>query len=77
MRIQMTEPRVDNLIAFLSGDVLVMIVGWVHFDPLDFGVKVFCTVVLGIFGGAAGLFGKDLYENVKKKVLGGRKDGTV
>lgn len=77
MRIQMTEPRVANLIAFLGGEWTVMAVAWLHFDPLSVGLKMLYTIVLGFFGGAAGLLGKDIYELIKKKVTGGRKDGTV
>ena len=32
-----------------------------------FAMKIFATLILGIIGGIAGLFGKDIYETLKRK----------
>lgn len=66
------DSRHDGLIAFICGDLLVTICSWLHFDltsdiyPL-LG-KISLTIILGIFGGASGLLGKDLYAYVKKRL---------
>jgi hypothetical protein len=32
-----------------------------------FAMKIFATLILRIIGGIAGLFGKDIYETLKRK----------
>jgi hypothetical protein len=42
-----------------SGDVSMMMIEWT--------VKIFGTMILGIIGGLAGLFAKDLYKYLKDR----------
>ena len=63
--------KADEVIAFISGDVLAtylslyFLVGfdWVH--PL---IKLGIALLVGIFGGIGGLLGKDIYSFIKKKI---------
>lgn len=64
----MNQHRYDTLLAFVGGDMLVMAISWLHLDLVALGLKLVMTMLLGIIGGAAGLFGKDLYELIKKKL---------
>ena len=42
-----------------NGDVSMLVIEWT--------VKIFGTMILGIIGGLAGLFAKDLYKYLKGK----------
>lgn len=65
--------RLDQIIAFISGDVLATYISlyfiadfdWIH--PL---IKLFVALFVGIFGGMGGLLGKDIYEAIKKQFKG-------
>ncbi len=64
----MNHNRYDSLLAFATGDMLVMAITWLHLDLLALGIKLLMTLLLGIIGGAGGLLGKDIYELLKKKL---------
>lgn len=67
----------ENMLAFIAGDVLVMVVNWIHMDIWSIAAKIGMTVILGVIGGIASLVGKDLYELLKARWKGAGKDGTV
>lgn len=68
----------DKAIAFIAGDVSVtlyqLFIGDIIHDLGDFGLKVMSTVILGVFGGIAGMVGKDIYNHLKKRRM---KNGGV
>lgn len=59
----------DNIVGFITGNVLVSIMVWIHFDVAAFEVKLLMTIVFGLLGGAAGMAGKDIYNWIKSKWL--------
>lgn len=65
------QNKVDNIIAFFSGDILTTVLfvysSFEFIDVFHPAIKVLLALVVGIFGGAGGLLGKDLYEWLKKK----------
>lgn len=63
--------KLDNIIAFFSGDIFATVLfmysslnslDWLH--PL---LKMGLALVVGVFGGAGGLLGKDIYEGIKRR----------
>ena len=69
----MWEKRIDDIVAFVSGDLLAMVVIWVHLDTVQLIYKLAATAILGAVGGFMGLAGKDLYMFVKNKITKWRK----
>ena len=66
----MTEPYgPDDVVGFITGDLLASIIVWIHFDVAAFEVKVALTIIFGLLGGAAGMAGKDIYNWAKEKLL--------
>ena len=62
-----TDKKIEELVAFISGDLLSMVIVWIHLDAADIIVKVAATGGLGLVGGFTGLLGKDIYDIVKNK----------
>lgn len=71
---------IDDLIAFISGDVLVTLMAWMHMSEIDavsllsitldftdMLYKIITTVIIGFIGGFVGLAGKDCYLFYKEK----------
>lgn len=63
--------KLDEVIAFVSGDVLVTFLSLYFFTDFDWihpMIKLFVALFVGIFGGIGGLLGKDIYESIKKRI---------
>lgn len=63
--------RLDEIVAFISGDVLATYLSlyfFLDFDWIHPLLKVLIALFVGIFGGVGGLIGKDLYTLAKKKL---------
>lgn len=58
----------DDLLAFLCGDFLSMVIVWVHLENHSFLTKVLCSAAVGFVGGIFGLAGKDIYVLAKDKI---------
>jgi hypothetical protein len=56
----------ENIGAFISGDLLATIVAFNLLKEVAF--PMFLAVLTGLVGGAAALLGKDLYKWAKKKL---------
>lgn len=52
--------RVDDIIAFVSGDLMVSII-LLQLHPADALIKIIGVFALGVIGGFAGLLGKKLF----------------
>jgi hypothetical protein len=63
------EHSPDDVVGFITGDMLATIMVWIHFDVAAFEVKLAMTIIFGLLGGAAGMAGKDLYNWLKEKWL--------
>jgi hypothetical protein len=68
----------DSLYSFIGGFTISVMgnIDWIlQIDPanslsnlmIEWTAKIFGTMILGIIGGLAGLFGKDLYKILKNK----------
>jgi len=57
---------IENIGAFISGDILATIVVWNSFT--DLAKPMLLAILTGLVGGAAALLGKDLYKWAKKKI---------
>lgn len=79
------KEKIDDIIAFVTGDVLVTILALVHFDMLGMSLlviswtevafKVVIAILVGFAGGAFGLFGKDCYvKYFRDKFMNGKKE---
>jgi len=66
----------NSIYSFTGGFIISVFgnIGWVAqiYNPgqiaVEWTVKVFGTLILGVIGGLAGLFAKDLYKWMKDKV---------
>lgn len=61
--------KIEQLIAFIFGDLFVTLwitTGDILADFGHFGIRVISTVVIGLAGGLAGMGAKDLYPWFKK-----------
>lgn len=78
------QNKIDDFIAFMTGDVAVTILALFHFNLLTESVYTFCwtevvvkislAIFIGFFGGAFGLFGKDFYIKYVRNKFMKRKD---
>jgi len=57
---------IENIGAFISGDILATIVVWNSLT--DLAKPMLLAILTGLVGGAAALLGKDLYKWAKKKI---------
>jgi len=62
-----TDNTLENIGAFISGDIVATIV--VFGLMKDVALPIFLAVLTGLCGGAAALLGKDLYKWLKKKII--------
>ena len=64
------QNKVDQFIAFCSGDLLVTIITLQGFSFYDeswhFAIKAFVTLILGFLGGMGGLIAKEILPIIKK-----------
>lgn len=68
--LQTITMKFDQIIAFVSGDLLVTCITLQSLPELDWLhpiLKIVAALFVGIFGGIGGLIGKDLYTWIKKK----------
>jgi len=69
---ELVTHKFDNLLAFLSGDVLTTIFSVYFLDGIDWlhpFLKITMALCVGFAGGFAGLVGKDVYTWCKKKIF--------
>jgi hypothetical protein len=68
----------DSFLSFFGGFMVAVMgnIEWIlQIDPtnnlsnlmIEWTAKIFGTMILGVIGGLAGLFGKDLYKIIKRK----------
>lgn len=64
----MNPARTDNIISFVTGDLLAMLAMWLHVNYEWLALKILMVMLFGFLGGAAGLAGKDCYQFMKQKI---------
>lgn len=54
-------------VIFLLGDVIGMVVAWVHLEK-DFFLTLWMTVLFGVIGGFCSMGGREIFFWIKEKI---------